>query len=83
VTEFLEDLFARTGKIKGHTDSIFGVEIYGGEAVPVLSKAPDPRTFRGQYYYNSTNNVLYKKVVVQKQPEVGRIIAFWQPVSSP
>lgn len=38
------------------------VELFGGKIVAVLKSAPDPVSFRDSYYYNSTENVLYKMV---------------------
>ena len=80
----LTDMQERRGPtVFGHTDITLGVELHGGQQVPALSTTPDPTTFRGEYYYHATLNVLYKKVVTQSKPEIGLIVAHWQPISNP
>ena len=38
------------------------VELLGGDMVPMSNYEPDPQTFRGDYYYNTRYNKLYKKL---------------------
>jgi hypothetical protein len=82
VNIFLEDLLARRGKpIPGNIGHTLGVGLHGGETIPKLPYEPDPATFRNQYYYNTTLNVLYLKVIVQEDPQIGLISAYWKKVS--
>jgi hypothetical protein len=37
------------------------VGAFGVGSVPLLNRAPDPTTFRHWFYYNTRENVLYKK----------------------
>ncbi len=54
------------------------VEQYGGEIVPYQNYAPDPITFRSQYYYNTRTNQLFKKEIIG-----GGTFAVWKTVSEP
>jgi len=38
------------------------VELYGAEMVPMSRVEPDPNTFRSEYYYNTRQNALYRKL---------------------
>lgn len=38
------------------------VEMYGGKLIPMQSHEPDVTSFRHDYYYNSSNNILYTKL---------------------
>lgn len=40
------------------------VSTKGGEIVHMTAFEPDPKTFRGDYYYNCLTNKLYKKLKV-------------------
>jgi len=40
------------------------VERLGGYIIPTLYTSPDPITFRGDYYYNASDNNLYAKLAV-------------------
>lgn len=37
------------------------IELYGGSTIEMYNYQPDPNTFRGEYYYNTRLNRLYKK----------------------
>ena len=50
---------------------------FGVGLVPLFCSDPDPQTFRHQYYYNTRENVLYKKT----QAENG--VPFWKRISAP
>jgi hypothetical protein len=41
---------------------------FGGKAIQMMFHQPDPNTFRDEYYYNTRQNVLYRKV---EAPAVG------------
>lgn len=49
--------------ISGGYTTLF-VELYGGLLVEMHSYEPDANTFRENYYYNTTNNVLYRLIEV-------------------
>jgi len=58
------------------------VEMLGGKPVPFSNTVPDANTFRDEYYYNSRQNILYKKM---DAPAIGCTInAFkvWKAISS-
>jgi hypothetical protein len=80
---FLEDLLAVRGPSSGGGNAHRAVEMYGGNMVETTAFEPDPTTFRGNYYYNTVRNVLYRKVVTEHKPREGSIIAHWKPASSP
>ena len=76
----LQDLANRRG-----CDRIGGLpfdflEIFGGRLVETSMFEPDPRTYRWEYYYNVTLNKLFRRIVVDKQPN-GIIIAKWLQAS--
>lgn len=81
-TAFLTDLFARRGEPAVGFNPPRFVELYGGQLVDCLAYEPDAVTFRRLYYYNTTANVLYKKVVtdVDRHTSVSR--AHWRSVST-
>lgn len=77
--EFLEDLLSRRGIKKGGFNNIRFVELEGGRIIEPTAFEPDPRTHRGEYYYNAITNVLYRKIITRKEP--GIIVAHWQKIS--
>ena len=75
----ISDLYSRRGKTTmGYNPHRF-IELFGGEMVEVWSYEPDPRTFRGDYYYNARINQLFRKIVVVG-PD-GAILAHWRSAS--
>lgn len=40
--------------------SINWTELYGGKPIPIQPYEPDPNTSHENYYYNSSENKLYK-----------------------
>lgn len=79
--DFLTDLFDRRGskQVVGYNPIRF-LELHGARIVEPEATEPDAATYRGEYYYNTTLNALYRKVVTHKEP--GIVIAHWQKVSS-
>jgi hypothetical protein len=57
------------------------VELLGGEIVETLNAPPDPATYRDNYYYNSRQNRLFRRLFVKNEPENGLVIAVWRPIS--
>jgi hypothetical protein len=51
------------------------VGVYGVGSVPMSYYPPDPSTSRHDYYYNTRENVLYKRVWADTLP-------FWARISS-
>lgn len=61
--QFLNDLFARCGRrYTNPNGNIWFLERNGARIVEPLAGEPDPNTFRGEYYYNSIENMLYRKI---------------------
>lgn len=58
----LDDIIRNRGRSTvGHNPTRF-IELYGAEIVPIQFYAPDPVSFRSEYYYNSRQNVLFRKL---------------------
>ena len=58
----LDDIIRHRGRpTVGHNPLRF-IELYGAELVPLQFHEPDPTTFRSEYYYNSRQNVLFRKL---------------------
>lgn len=76
--QFLQDLIQRQGQRGGGHSTIWELERTGGKIISFSHYEPDPITFREEYYYNTTENILYKKVTTTKTPT---IIAHWQRAS--
>lgn len=58
------------------------VEFIGGKPVQFSNIVPDPNTFRDEYYYNSRQNILYKKI---DAPAIGctkNASKVWKAISS-
>lgn len=73
------DLHEKRGKITiGYNPHRF-IELFGGEVVEIWNYEPDPRTFRGDYYYNARTNQLFRKIV-STGPD-GAILAHWRNAS--
>jgi hypothetical protein len=53
------------------------VGVFGVGLVPMQNADPDPSTFRHQYYYNTRENVLYKKTRGVNG------VPFWKRISTP
>lgn len=52
------------------------LELYGARMVEVTAFEPDPRTYRGEYYYNCSLNRLFRRIVTHRRPD-GVIKAQW------
>lgn len=57
-------------------------ELFGANAVAIYTYAPNPATFRGEYYYNSMTNMLYKKIKLDWRPLEGIKIAKWKAIGN-
>lgn len=77
--EFLNDLIQRRGIPSVGYDPTWFIELHGGTVVEPLPFPPDAATHRHDYYYNATNNTLYRKVISRQEP--GIIVAHWQKSS--
>jgi len=40
--------------------SIYWTETFGGKPVPLHAQEPDPNSFHSDFYYNTTQNQLYR-----------------------
>lgn len=79
--DFLSDLASRRGQVTvGHNASSLMVALNKNtKSVEILSFEPDPITFRDEYYYNSVDNVLYKKI--SNHTDKMNISAYWKRAS--
>lgn len=57
------------------------LELYGARIIEPTAFEPDPRTYRGEYYYNAVTNQLFRKVISRNDPKTGIITANWVAVS--
>lgn len=76
---FLADLFARRGNPSPGHDPLRFAELWGATIIEPTAFEPDPSTYRGDYYYNSVTNTLYRKVITRQEP--GIVVAHWQKAS--
>ena len=81
VNDSLSEIFSRRLPSTVGGDPYNFVELLGGHVVDTIHYEPDPITYRGYYYYNTSTNVLYRKVVTTNLPDYGIIRAQWKPVS--
>ena len=56
------------------------LETYGATLVEITPFEPDPLTYRNDYYYNASENVLYKRTITKRLHGVP-IIGHWKSVS--
>jgi len=57
------------------------LELNGATIIEPTKFEPDPNTHRGDYYYNTTTNRLYKKIVSRRDKKTGVVVAHWKGVS--
>ena len=78
---FLSDLASRRGQVTvGHNAPSLMVALNRHtKSVEILPFEPDPITFRDEYYYNSVDNVLYKKI--SNNTDKANISAYWKRAS--
>jgi hypothetical protein len=65
----LSDIISRqiSHPVGGGNPHIFA-ELVGAAQIPMSFYEPDPSTFRYEYYYNTRQNRLYKKINVDPKP---------------
>lgn len=84
MTEEITEIFQRKGRITaGYNSGLLSVESNGGRMIPFSAYEPDAGTFRGDFYYNTTINTLFKKIVTSSNPKYGKLVAHWKRISSP
>ncbi len=84
MTDGITTIFQKKGRITtGHNSSLLSIESNGGSMVPFSAYEPDAGTFRGDYYYNTTLNMLFKKIVTSRNPKYGKLVAHWKRISTP
>lgn len=54
------------------------IELFGGDMVEMTAFEPDARTFRGEYYYNTVLNQLFRKITATK---AGKKSSIWKLAS--
>jgi len=73
----LSEILSRRGRTTvGFNPNRF-VELEGADAVPVMNYEPDPVTFRSEYYYNSRQNALFRKLTTE---ECGESTLVWKRI---
>lgn len=79
----LSDILEKRGSpAVGHNSASVLIKLNPtASSVEVLKFEPDPITYRSEYYYNSTDNILYKRVISNKSPARGIIAAYWKRAS--
>lgn len=78
INDSITDLLARRNVSSGGAVSPHNaIEYFGGIMVPILPYEPDPVTFREQYYYNSTLNMLFTKAGTTDNAKVCKTRVFW------
>ena len=78
----LNEILAARGLISAGYNSLrMAVELNGGNMVEVTNFEPDPCTHRSEYYYNSGQNRLYRRIFTDNRPAEGVIAAYWKSVS--
>ncbi len=65
----------------GYNSASLMLKINGHSSVDIISYEPDPITFRSNHYYNSSDNILYTRVVSKRSPISGIISAYWKRAS--
>lgn len=76
----VEDILSRRGPAVAGGNPFNFLELHGARMVEVTAYEPDPRTYRGEYYYNATLNRLFRRIVTHRRPD-GVIKAQWVPCS--
>lgn len=58
----LSDIYDRRGRHRfdGHTHNF--IELYGGKPIDTSFYEPDPNTFRANFYYNTRENRIFKRM---------------------
>ena len=79
---FFDEVFDFVGAPgPGWTPLAFLEHYYDGKPVPMSNRIPDPHTFRDEYYYNTRQNILYRKIIT---PAIGcsdQQIKVWKAIS--
>lgn len=57
-------------------DAFNHLELHGARMVEATAFEPDPKTYRGEYYYNVILNRLYRRILVGQRAD-GVIRAHW------
>lgn len=76
----IADVLSRRGPATVGGNPLNFLELYGAAMVEVTAFEPDPRTFRGEYYYNAVTDRLYRRIVTARRAD-GVIKAQWVPAS--
>ena len=66
----MQELETVRGKITTGGNPLNFIELYDGTLVDISLNEPDPNTHRGDYYYNSRLNKLYRKLLTKENKYV-------------
>ncbi len=75
---FIIDLINRRNSSIGGGDTLRYLELFGATIVEPSEFEPDPNTHRSDYYYNASNNVLYKRI---SHGTGNDKVSHWKPIS--
>ena len=59
--EFIDDILSRRNKSTVGGDTVWFLELNGATVISPTPFEPDPNTYRQEYYYNSLENIMYKR----------------------
>jgi hypothetical protein len=74
--DIFEEIIAARGAPSVGGNALTYLGLGGADIIEQLWYEPDPLTFRGDYYYNTKTNQLFKKIKVGPVP-------YWKTISSP
>ena len=59
--DFIADILNRRNKVSLGGNTVWFLEINGATVITPTPFEPDPNTYRQEYYYNSIENIMYKR----------------------
>jgi hypothetical protein len=69
-SDFIADILNRRGKPSIGGDTVWFLELNGATVISPTPFEPDPNTHRQEYYYNSIDNIMYKRARSSSQNHV-------------
>ena len=69
-SDFIADILNRRNKSSIGGDTVWFLELNGATVINPTPFEPDPNTHRQEYYYNSIDNIMYKRARSSSQNHV-------------
>jgi hypothetical protein len=69
-SDFIADILNRRNKASIGGDTVWFLELNGATVINPTPFEPDPNTHRQEYYYNSADNIMYKRARSSSQNHV-------------